>query len=154
MSALMTSWVYALAVPGGPPARRGSSHCPRRGLRLSALVTRCSSGIFGSSSHARGTSLVETVPSGTWLAGVRSCTGHSRNGLSSQSLKFCVSAFSPHSGSACHAIFRCRFPCWPGVASLLFILPRNHTNCFGYPLSSLAARAISYLPDLPARCRA
>ena len=27
------------------------------------------------------------------------------------------------------------FQGWPGVASLLFILPRNHTNCFGRPFS-------------------
>ena len=127
----MTSWVCALAVPGGPLARRGSSYCPSRSLRLIAVVTRCSSGIFGSSSHACGTSPVQTVPSGTWLAGLRSCTGHSGNSLSSQSWRFWVSAVSPHSGSACHAIFSCRFPCWPGVASRPFLLARNHTNCFG-----------------------
>ena len=32
-------------------------------------------------------------------------------------------------------MFSCRLPCWPGVASLPCILPRNHTNCFGCPLS-------------------
>ena len=57
------------------------------------------------------------------------------NCLSSQSLRFEVSAFSPHSGSACHLIFSCRLPCWPGAASLPCILPRNHKNCFGCPLS-------------------
>ena len=138
MSQWMTSWVCALVASGGRLARRGSSHCPRRSLRLIAVATSFSSGIFGSSSHACGTSTVQTVTGGTWLAGVRSCTGHSGNGLSSQSSRFEVSAFSPHSGSACHAILSCRLPCWPGVASLPFILPRNHTNCFGCPLSVAA----------------
>ena len=86
--ALVTSWVCALVAPGGPLARRGSSHCPRRILRLIAVATRCSSGIFGSSSHACGTSPFQTVPAGTWLAGVRSCTGHSGICLSSQRLGF------------------------------------------------------------------
>ena len=111
MRALMTSWVCALAVPGGPLAQPGSSHCPRRSLRLMAVVTCCSSGIFGSSSPVCGTSTVQTVPGGTWSVGMRSCTGHSGNGLSSQSSRFWVSAFSPHSGSACHAIVSCRLPC-------------------------------------------
>ena len=132
-SALMTSWVCALAAPGGPLARRGSRHCPRRSLRLIAVAIICSSGIFGSSSRACGTSPDQTVPGGTWLAGLRSCTGHSGNRLSSQSSRFEVSAFSPYSGSACHSIFSCRLPCWPGVASLLCILPRNHITCFCCP---------------------
>ena len=125
----------ALSVPGGPLARRGSSHCPRRTFRLIAVVSRCSSEIFGSSSHACGTSPVQTVSVGTWLGGVRSCTRHSGNDLLPQSSKFCVSAFSTHSRSACHVIFSCRFPCWPHVAILHFMLPRSHMNCFGRPLS-------------------
>ena len=107
-SAFVTSWVCALVAPGGSLARRGSSHCPRRSLRLIAVATLCSSGISGSSSHACGTSPFQTVPGGTWLAGVRSCTGHPGNCLSSQISRFEVSAFSPHSRSACHLIFSCR----------------------------------------------
>ena len=126
-SAFVTSWVRALVAPAGALAQRGSSDCPRRSLRLIAVSTRCSSGTSGSSSHACGTSTVQTVPGGTWLAGVRSCTGHSGNCLSSRSSRFEVSAFSPHSESACHLIFSCRLPCWPGVASLPFILPRTNT---------------------------
>ena len=38
-------------------------------------------------------------------------------------------------------IFSCRLPCWPGVASLPFILPLNHTNCFG--------RGLSVAPNTP-----
>ena len=94
-----------------------------------------SSGISGSSSHVCDTSPLQMVPGGTWLAGVQSYTGHSGNCLSSQSSGFEVSTFSPHSGSACHLIFNCRLPCWPGVANLPCILPRNHTNCLGCPLS-------------------
>ena len=135
MSAVVTSWVRALVARGGSLARRGSSHCPRRGLWLIAVATLCSSRISSSSSHACGTSPVQTVPGGTWLAGVQSCSGHSRNGLSSESLRFEVSAFLPHSGSACHLIVNCRLPCWPGEASLPCNLPQNHTNCFGCPLS-------------------
>ena len=135
LSALTTLWVCALVAPGGLLARRGSSHCPRRSLRLIAVVTRCYSGTFGSSSHACGTLPVQTVPGGTWLVGVRSCTGHSGNGLSSQSSRFWVSAFWCYFGSACHAILSFGLSCWPGVASLPFIFPRNHTNCFGRPLS-------------------
>ena len=134
-SAFVTSWVCALVAPGGYLARRGSSHRPERSLRLIAVATLCSSGTSGSASHAWCTSPVQTVPGGTWLAGVRSCIGHSGNCLSSQSLRFEVSAFSPHSDSACHLIFSCRLPCWPGVASVPCILPQNHTNCFGCPLS-------------------
>ena len=134
-SAVVTLWARALVAPGGSLARHGSSHCPRRSLWLIAVATLCSSGISGSSSHVCGKSPVQMVPGGTWLAGVRSCTGHSANCLSSQSSGFEVSTFSPHSGSACHLIFNCRLPCWPGVASLPCILPRNHANCFGYPLS-------------------
>ena len=59
---LVTSWVCALVAPGGPLARRGSSHCPRCSLRLIPVPNRCSSGTFGSSSHASGTSPVQTVP--------------------------------------------------------------------------------------------
>ena len=121
--------------PWGPLARRGSVHCPRRSSRSIAVATHCSSGIFGSPSHVCGTSPVETLPCGTWSAGVRSCTGHSRNSLSSQTSRFEVSALLPHSGSACHLIFSCSLPCCPGVASLLCTLPRNHKNCFGCPLS-------------------
>ena len=123
MNALMISRVCALVAPAGPPARRGSSHCHRRSLRLIAVANCCSSGIFGSSSHGCGTSPVQTVPGGTWLAAVRSCTGHSGNWLSSRSSRFEVSAFWPHSGSACHAIFSCRLPCLPGTAGLPFICP-------------------------------
>ena len=61
-SALVTSWVCAVVSPGGPLARRGSSHCPRRSSMLLAVPTRCSSGTFGSSSHGCGTSTVQTVP--------------------------------------------------------------------------------------------
>ena len=35
----MTSWVSALVAPGGSLARRGSSHCPRRSLRLIAVAS-------------------------------------------------------------------------------------------------------------------
>ena len=121
----MTLWVCALVAPGGPLARLGSSHCPRRSLRLIAVATCCSSGTSGFFSHACGTSPVQTVPGGTWLAGVWSCTRHSGNCLSSQSSRFEVSTFSPHSGSACHLMFSCRLPCWPNVASLPCILPRE-----------------------------
>ena len=78
-----------------------------------------------------------TCPDGArrYLAGVRSCTRHSGNCLSSQSSRFEVSTFSPHSGSACHLIFSCRLPCWPEMVSLPCILPRNHSNCFSCPLS-------------------
>ena len=127
----MTLWVCALVTPREPLARRGSSHCPRHSLRLIAVATRCSWCIFGCSIHACGTSPAQTVPGGTWFAGVRSCPGHSGNCLSSQSSRFEVSAFLPHSGSTCNLIFSCRLPCWPGVASLPCILPQNHTNCFG-----------------------
>ena len=134
-SAVVTLGARVLVAPGGSPARRGSSHCPSRSLWLIAAAILSSSGTSGSSSHVCGTSPVQTGPGGTWLAGVRSCTGHSGNCLSSQSSRFEVSTFSPHSGSACHLIFNCRLLCWPGVASLPCILPRNHTNCFGCPLS-------------------
>ena len=154
MSALMTSWVCTLVAPGGPFAWRGSIRCPRRSLRLIAVATRCSSGIIGSSSHACGLSAVQTVPVGTWLAGVRSCTGHSGNGLSSGISRFDVSAFSLHSGSACHGIFSCRLPCWPGVASLPFILPRNHTNCFGCPLSMAPNTPCTSAPSGHSGCMA
>ena len=129
-SAVVTSWARVLVAPGGSLARRGSSHCPSRSLWLIAAAILSSSGISGFSSHVCGTSPVQTVPGGTWLAGVRSCTGHSGNCLSSQSSRFEVSTFSPHSGSACHLIFNCRLPCWPGVASLPCILLRNHSKLF------------------------
>ena len=134
--------------------RPGSSDCPRPSLRLITVVTRCSLGIFGSSSHASGRLPVQTVPGGTWLVGVRSCTGHSRNGLSSQSSRFWVSTFSPHSGSACHAILSCRLPRRPGVASLPFILPRNHTNCFGCPLSVAPNTPCTFAPSGHSGCMA
>ena len=134
-SAVLTSWAHALVAPGGSLARRGSSHCPRRSLWLIAVATLCSSGISSCSSHVCGTSPVLMVPGGNWLAGVRSCSGHSGNCLLSQSSRFEVSTFLPHSGSACHLTFNCRVPCWPGVASLPCILPRNHTNCSGCLLS-------------------
>ena len=63
-SALVTLWLCALFASGGPLARRGSSHCPRRCLRLIAVATRYSPGTSGSSSHACGTSPVQTVPGG------------------------------------------------------------------------------------------
>ena len=133
-------------------------HCDTRDQclseRLIAVVTRCSSGIIGSSSDACGMSPVQTVPGGTWLVGVQSCTGHSGNGLLSQSSRFWVFAFSPQSGSACHAIFSCRMPCWPGVASLPFILPRNHTNYFGCPLSVAPNTPCTSAPSGHAGCMA
>ena len=91
---------------------------------------------------------------GTWLAGVRSCTGHSGNCLSSQSSRFEVSAFSAHSGSACHLIFNCGLPCWPGVASLPGILPRNHRNCFGCPLSVAPTTPCTSAPSRHSGCMA
>ena len=150
----MTSWMCARVAPGGPLARRGSTHCPRRSLMLMVVATRCSSGIFGSSSRACGTSTVQTVPGGTWFAGVRSCTGHSGNGLSSQRSRFEVSASSPQSGSACHAVFSCRLPLWPGVASLPFILPWDHTNCFGCPLSVAPNTPCTSAPSGQSGCMA
>ena len=153
-SAVVTSWARALVAPGGSLARRGRSHCPRRSLWLIAVATLCSSGISGSSSHVCGTSPVQMVPGGTLLAGVRSCTGHSGTCLSSQSSRFEVSTFSPHSGSACHLIFNCRLPCWPGVASLHCILPRNHTNCFGCPLSPAPYTPCTSAPSGHSGCMA
>ena len=38
-SAVVTSWVRALVAPWGSLAGRGSSHCPRRSLRLIAVAT-------------------------------------------------------------------------------------------------------------------
>ena len=151
-SALVTSLVCALAAPGGPLGRGGNSHCPRCSLRWIAAAKCCSLGIFGSSSHVYGTSPVQTLPGGTWLAGVRVSTGHSGNCLSSQSSRFEVSAFSPHSGSSCHLIFSCRLQCWPDVASLLRILPRNHTNCFGCPLSVAPNTSFTSAPSSHPGC--
>ena len=154
ISRLMTLRVCTLVATGGAPARRGSSHCPRPSLGWIAVGTSSSSGIFRSSSHACGTSTVQTVPGGTWLAGVRTCTGHSGNGLSSQSSRFEVSTFSPHSKRACHAIFSCRLPCWPGVVSLPFILLRNHTNCLGRPLSVAPNTPCTSAPSGHSECMA
>ena len=153
-SAVVTSGARVLVAPGGFPARRGGSHCPSRSLWLIAAAILSSSGISGSSSDVCGRSPVQTVPGGTWLAGVRSCTGHSGNCLSSQSSRFEVSTFSPHSGSACHLIFNCRLPCWPGVASLPCILPRNHTNCFGCPLSVVPYTPCTSAPSGHSGCMA
>ena len=153
-SAFVTSCVRPLVAPGGSLARRGSGHCPRRSMRLIAVATCCSCGTSGPSSNACGTSPVQTAPGGTWLAGVRSCTGHSGNCLSSLSSRFEVSAFSPHSGSACRLIFSCRLPCWPGVASLPCTLPRNQTNCFGCPLSVAPNTPCTSAPSGHSRCMA
>ena len=153
-SAFVTLWVRVLVAPGGSLARRGSSHCPRRSLRLIVVATRCSSGTSGVPSHACGTSPVQTVPGGTWLAGVRKCTRHSGNCLSSQSSRFDVSGFSPHSRSACHLIFNCRLACWPGVASLPCILPWNYTNCFGCPLSVAPNTTCTSAPSGHSGCMA
>ena len=68
-SAFVTSWVRALVAPGGSLARRNSSHCPRHSLRLITVANRCSSGTSGSSSHACGTSPVQTVSGGTLVGG-------------------------------------------------------------------------------------
>ena len=153
-SAVVTPWVRALVAPRGSLARRGSSHCPRRSLWLIAVATLCSFGISSSSSHACGTSPVQTVPGGTWLAGVRSCTGHSGNCLLSRSSRFEVSAFLPHSETAFHLILGCRLPCWPGVASLPCILPRNHSNCFGCPLSVAPNTPCTSAPSGHSSCMA
>ena len=104
---------------------------PRHSLWLIAASSRCRSEMFGSSSHAAGTSPVQIVPPGTWFSGVRSCSGHSGICLASYSSKFDASAFWLHSGRASHAILRCRSPCLPGVASLYFTVPRNRTHRFG-----------------------
>ena len=48
-NALVTSWVCALVALWGSLARRGSSHCTTRSLRLIAVAIRCSSGTSGSS---------------------------------------------------------------------------------------------------------
>ena len=153
-SAVVTSQARASVAPWGSLARRGSSHCPRRSLWLIAVATLCSSGISGSSSHACGTSPFQMVSGGTWLGGMRSFTGHSGNCLLSQSSRFEVSTFSPHFGSACHLIYNCRLPCWPAVASLPCILPRNHTNCFGCPPSVAPYTPCTSAPSGHSRCMA
>ena len=59
------------------------------------VTTRCSSGTFGSSSHASSMCPVHTAPGVTWFSGVRSSSGHSENGLLSHSLKLDGVPFSP-----------------------------------------------------------
>ena len=143
MSILMTSWVCALAVHGGALARRGSSHCLRRSLRLIAVVIRCSLGIFGSSGHACGTPAVQTVPGGIQAT---ACRPRPRGSGFPPS--------RPFPGAPAMRIFSCRLPCWPRVASLPFILPRNHTNCFACPLSVALNTPSTSSPSGHLRCMA
>ena len=69
-SALVIPWSCALVAPGGPLARRGSSHCPRCSLRLIAVATLCSAGTSASSSHVCGTTPVQN---GAWRYLVGGC---------------------------------------------------------------------------------
>ena len=103
-SAAMALSACALAVFFSRCVRWAGSHCPRLSLWARAVAHCCSSGMLGSSSHASGMSPVQTFPDVTCLSGLRSCSGHSGNGLSSYSSGLDVVAFSPDSGKGCHAI--------------------------------------------------
>ena len=53
------------------------------------------------------------------------------NGLASHSSKFFPLAFLPHSGSLCHQILISRSLYAPGVATVVFTEPQNHTDYLG-----------------------